>query len=298
MASYEKKRHVEASDESTLQAQDQVVHNDLEGEESSEDDSDLEEEAMDTEINEVHMSAESWPFSKKQCSLGGIADLLLSQNQIGCVVKQSEAQLAEESDSDDDMDDHVYGVTSVISLADKEDIPCIAQIRDLLITKCKECADSSCHAEFQRLLDKTRVGLLISERFLNIPPQLAPPLHLSLHKDLTRAKSKDEKWNFEYLVLMCKCYETMGQAKKKKKKKDSKLDQEIKSFFFANAEDEIFQKESILSFKYSILEETDTAIGGSWGVDETQLKTYRTVMVVPMLKMADILRDIQNNLSS
>lgn len=60
MASYEKKRHVEASDESTLQAQDQVVHNDLEGEESSEDDSDLEEEAMDTEINEVHMSAESW----------------------------------------------------------------------------------------------------------------------------------------------------------------------------------------------------------------------------------------------
>lgn len=65
---------------------------------------------------------------------------------------------------------------------------------------------------------------------------------LFFSKDLTRAKSKDEKWNFEYLVLMCKCYETMGQAKKKKKKKDSKLDQEIKSFFFANAEDEIFQK--------------------------------------------------------
>lgn len=71
---------------------------------------------------------------------------------------------------------------------------------------------------------------------------LTQMITLFFSKDLTRAKSKDEKWNFEYLVLMCKCYETMGQAKKKKKKKDSKLDQEIKSFFFANAEDEIFQQ--------------------------------------------------------
>lgn len=61
-------------------------------------------------------------------------------------------------------------------------------------------------------------------------------------KDLTRAKAKQEQYNFDYFVLMCKSYETMKHGKKKKKKNDSKLDQEVQNFFFANAEDEIFQQ--------------------------------------------------------
>lgn len=57
-------------------------------------------------------------------------------------------------------------------------------------------------------------------------------------------------------------------------------------------------QESILSFKYSIMEETDSAIGGSWAMDETQLKTFRTILVVPASRMDNILKDIQSNLAS
>lgn len=63
-----------------------------------------------------------------------------------------------------------------------QDIPCVKQIRGLLLTKCDQCADKNILAEFKKLVtsDQTKVGLLISERFFNIPPQLAPPLHQSL----------------------------------------------------------------------------------------------------------------------
>ncbi len=120
-------------------------------------------------------------FLKSQVNLSEMTDLVLSQNHVGSVLKQSADQLAEESDSSDD-DDNIYGFTSVINITDKKDENCIKSVRSLLEERCSKCASAAEREQFVRIINdpKHSVGLLLNERFINIPPQLAPPLHKSL----------------------------------------------------------------------------------------------------------------------
>lgn len=60
-------------------------------------------------------------FLKAHIDLGGLTELIISQNYVGSVVKQSEPLCEEETDIDDDTDSNdgndVFGITTVINLS-------------------------------------------------------------------------------------------------------------------------------------------------------------------------------------
>lgn len=56
-------------------------------------------------------------FLKAHIDLGGLTDLIISQNYIGSVVKQSDDGI--EEDEDDDVND-VFGITTVINISDRQ----------------------------------------------------------------------------------------------------------------------------------------------------------------------------------
>lgn len=56
-------------------------------------------------------------FLKAHIDLGGLTDLIISQNYVGSVVKQSEE--IDESDDEDSVND-VFGITTVINVSDKQ----------------------------------------------------------------------------------------------------------------------------------------------------------------------------------
>lgn len=56
-------------------------------------------------------------FLKAHIDLGGLTDLIISQNYVGSVVKQSEE--IDESDDEDSIND-VFGITTVINVSDKQ----------------------------------------------------------------------------------------------------------------------------------------------------------------------------------
>lgn len=58
-------------------------------------------------------------FLKAHLNLSELAELIINQNYVGSVIKQS---MGEEDDSDDEGDDinDVFGVTTVINLTDKQ----------------------------------------------------------------------------------------------------------------------------------------------------------------------------------
>jgi len=57
-------------------------------------------------------------FLKAHIDLGGLTDLIISQNYIGSVVKQSE-EIDESDDEDNDIND-VFGITTIINVSDKQ----------------------------------------------------------------------------------------------------------------------------------------------------------------------------------
>lgn len=117
-------------------------------------------------------------FLKAHINLSELTDVIISQSNIGSVVKQSTAD--EDMDDDDDESDvnDVFGITTVINITNKKHIECVQQLRSLLSELAEEHADDRIKAFVNKILtdDTQNVGLIINERFVNIPPQISVPL--------------------------------------------------------------------------------------------------------------------------
>jgi protein BCP1 len=94
---------------------------------------------------------------------------------------------AEGSDEDDDDDgvgdvNDVFGVTSVVNITEKHNLECVQQLRNLLLELCSEHATDQANTLIRSLLSdgSQSIGLLISERIVNIPAQISVPLLESL----------------------------------------------------------------------------------------------------------------------
>ncbi|XP_029649608.1 protein BCCIP homolog [Octopus sinensis] len=127
-------------------------------------------------------------FLKANINLGQLADTIISQNYVGCVLKQCEV---EEDESDDGIDeDPIFGVTTVINLTDKKNLESVKQLKAMLLMQCEKWAADKLPVFNQILLDtcEKQIGFLISERFINMPSSVAVPLYESLSKDLQSEK--------------------------------------------------------------------------------------------------------------
>ncbi|XP_022289211.2 protein BCCIP homolog [Crassostrea virginica] len=221
-------------------------------------------------------------FLKANINLSEMTDIIISQGKVGSVVKQS--YVPEEDEDDEEMaeDDPVLAVTSVINVTDKKDMECVKQVRSLLVSQCQKCGGDG---RFSKVLNDGdhHVGLLVSERYINIPPQISVPMFESLLKEVEKCKSKKMKYDFAYYILICKTYRQKGQ-------KDSPL-------FYTNAEEEFLKEVSEVSFQYSVQAERDTVVAGSWDAED-QFEAFRTVLLIPADKLQHGVEKIKTELAT
>lgn len=139
-----------------------------------------------------------------------MSDLLIQQTGVGSVLKQSFND--DDDDEDDEMTDasDVYGITSVINLSSHKETPCVIEFFTLVNELAKEHATNEVQAEINKILSSSKLGLLINERFINIPPKISDPLLTSLNDELHRIKKKDPSYDFDYLIMVCKKYKPKG----------------------------------------------------------------------------------------
>lgn len=64
----------------------------------------------------------------------------------------------------------------------RQDVQCVEEVKELLLDRCEKSAAPSVTEQLEKILGDTSkpVGLLLSERFVNVPPQIALPLHKHL----------------------------------------------------------------------------------------------------------------------
>ncbi|EPS74079.1 hypothetical protein M569_00676, partial [Genlisea aurea] len=140
----------------------------------------------------------------KQWDLSGFVDLILRQTTVGTVVKI-------EGDDDDD-DDGVYALVSCLNLGRYKDSKCIVELKDYLL---KLCQDVDIKSKLKSFLGENGhdVGLIISQRVVNLPPQILPPLYDALFDEIrwaTEDEPTDELRNsfrFKNYLIISKIYE-------------------------------------------------------------------------------------------
>ncbi|XP_025129688.2 BRCA2 and CDKN1A-interacting protein isoform X2 [Bubalus kerabau] len=249
-------------------------------EEQDEDDSDEEEDEEDEVVSEeVNIEFEAYSISdndydgikkllqqlflKAPVNTAELTNLLIQQNHIGSVIKGT---------------------------------PCAEQIKELILRLCEKNCEKSMVEQLDRLFNDTArpVGFLLSERFINVPPQIALPMHQQLQKELAEAHRANKPCGkCSFYLLISKTFVEAGKSNSKKKRSNQKKDE----LMFANAEEEFFYEKAILKFNYSVQEESDTCLGGRWSFDDVPMKPLRTVMLIPGDKMSEIMEKLKEHLS-
>nr|XP_056705686.1 BRCA2 and CDKN1A-interacting protein [Euleptes europaea] len=310
MASQAKRRRADGPpdgrEEAAVGEDSEVGEEDDDDDDDEEEEEETEEEELDEEVNvefEAHsISVNDYNgikkllqqlFLKAPVNTAELTDILIQQNHIGSVIKQAEA--LEESDDEDDVDE-VFGFISLLNLTERKGTLCAEQIKELILSQCEKNCEQSMVEQLDKLLSDTikPVGFLLSERIINVPPQIALPMHQQLQKELTEAQRTNKpcgKCHF-YLLLS----KTFTDAKSNARKKGSSA-QKKEELMFSNAEEEFFYEKSLLKFSYSIQEESDMCLGGRWSFEDTPMKPMRTVMVIPADRMNSIMDKLKEYLS-
>ncbi|XP_076044993.1 protein BCCIP homolog [Oratosquilla oratoria] len=260
---------------------------------------DVDFEGFRAEDNDFHGIKQliQMTFRGLDVDLSGIADTIISQNYVGSVIKQvsdemDEDEEEEEEEAGEDELQQVFGVTTVINLTSRKDESCISGLRSALVEK----SGSSGSDETNRLLrdilgnESKHVGLLLSERLVNLPPQFALPIFESLGDEVEEAKTKKMPYDFTYLLMICKLYKMEGKKKKKQKQPSINL------VMWSNPEEEIFAEECLASFEYEV--KGDTGLGGDWEEDDAEYTPYRRVLLLKADKVPSIIHKVKQNLVS
>lgn len=236
-------------------------------------------------------------FLKAHIDLGGLTDMIISQNYVGSVVKQSD-DLEESDDEDNDIND-VFGVTTVINLSSGQNYLCIQQLRDLLKQLANEHATDATNSMIKNILenDSEALGLLINERFVNIPAQISVPLLENLTSEIKRANNKRMAFDFSYYVLICKLYKMEDQKMGKKLKSKKKSNAEEPTVIWSNPEEEIFAEDATCSFEFSVEKESDSGLSGTWTEGDDEMVPYRRVLLFEATKLQSIIDRIKNHVS-
>ena len=103
-----------------------------------------------------------------------------------------------------------------------------------------------------------RIGLILTERLVNIPSEVVPPMYSMLLEEISWAIEEKEPYDFTHYLILSKTYREIASAldqedtpKSKKQKKASR--KEASEVFYFHPEDEVLQRQSLCFGSYAYL---------------------------------------------
>lgn len=237
-------------------------------------------------------------FLKADVNVSALSEHIISRNYVGSVVKQGldGDDNDEESDDDDDDDDvnDVFGITTVVNISHSQNEECVQQLRKLLKDSSSNYADDKTNGLINNILenDSSALGLIINERFVNIPADISIPLLENLISDMKRASKKKMPYEFQYYILISKLY----KMKPKIGKKNKKNNEEEPELFWSNQEEEIFSDDAMCTFEFSV--DKDNGLSGTWTEDDAEMTPFRRVMFFEASKLPKLVEKVKTMLAN
>lgn len=223
-------------------------------------------------------------FLKAHINLSSLTKLIIEQSYIGSILQQC----VDEDDPDNSDDegaavDEVFGITSVINLTHHKDVECVKEVKKYLLDKTQKklaglFEDSS-----------NQVGLLFNERFINIPPQVSVPLLENLCKEIDEAKKEGKPFDFTHFILISKLHESTRKDPESKKKKAKGT----ANILWVNAEEEPVSELGEILGEFSVRNESDAAVSGTWDEDDEQFDPKRRIILLTAKQVPEALIKIK-----
>ena len=187
-------------------------------------------------------------FMFENINVGQLADLLIAQHEdVGTTIRA---------------DDQIFGLFSYVplssNLAKKNHSSFIDEFYNFIKLKCKNADEANKNKILEIIGDKNaNLGLIISERIVNLPEETIPPALGLATKEINECREVEEKdydkrFDFDYLILISKFVKIIGESNKKNKKvkKDEALNGNNEAYY--KFETPLFFKKAVASIEYKI----------------------------------------------
>jgi len=182
-------------------------------------------------------------------NVSDLANHLIAQRNVGSVITQSHDDM-DDDDSDEEQENNaggannasstnghsndmlepnneVFGVGTVVRLTRGQEQNSIAEqiISHLLVNTARSEKAAALRAFFST--PGNDVGFLISERIINMPPQISVPLYETLANEIRKARAKNLPFNFTHYVMISRLLVSPDE----------------RNVMYTNAEEEVFLPE-------------------------------------------------------
>ncbi|CAF2853528.1 unnamed protein product [Rotaria sp. Silwood2] len=191
-------------------------------------------------------------IKKSILDLNQLGTQLVTQQSCGSVFYQPLDSTMDETDDDDDDDNPVLGICSILRFDQQYN----KQLQAWLLDKCSD------NEQAKKILQSSKCGLFINERYMNIPADISLPAIRTLRQEIT--------FPIDYWVI---------HSKLRLHKSDSN------TIYYVNGEEEIFQQYSTVSVDYCPVQSS----AGEW-------THRRKIMFVSSDKLDQICFDIEQKL--
>lgn len=189
--------------------------------------------------------------------VSALADLILAKNAVGTTIKTD----GKESDP--------FAMLLVVNLSENIGKGCVKQVVDYVVQK------TAPNTEFLLILKKLlakdaklKTGLIFSERLINMPVEVVPPMYRMLVEEMELA---DE--HYDYFLVVSKIYKLVAAniEDDEKKAKKKKVVDHVDEFDYFHHEDEVLESHALYHGRYDYThnkQETDSRrVFTEYGID-------------------------------
>lgn len=213
-----------------------------------------------------------------------LTDLILGQPLLGSTVK------VEGNETD------AYAFLSVINLHEHKDKAFVTKIIDYLRQKAAASSTLSPIADLLALPDVPPIGLVVTERLINVPSEVTPPMYSMLLEEIQWAVEEKEPYNFSHYLILSKTYTEVSskldeEDDRPKKKKKGGVDTPTVLYF--HPEDEVFQRHAICHGPYDYSTKQDEGHSDSKrAFQEMGIKPLGHMMLIDAAKFGESVKDV------
>mmetsp|Transcript_15164 Transcript_15164/g.24174 ORF Transcript_15164/g.24174 Transcript_15164/m.24174 type:complete len:541 (-) Transcript_15164:296-1918(-) len=241
--------------------------------------------------------------AKWNMASGELADIISKQATVGTMIK------AEGSGSSDSENAPLAFITAV-NINTHRKASCIQMLGDFLLFKAPNSHKKTFRKIWnQALSGNKQVGLLITERLINLPPTLVPILHAELQKDISWAQKNEDtaslkkSFKFDSFIYVTKAFypprnhgdDSDDENHQQQQHKQGMLGEGKKGrgFVWFQFEDEVVSRHATLQFSFKVpAPQTKSLASESSPGGLGSLEREQIVMLIPASKIAKIQQEM------
>ncbi len=216
--------------------------------------------------------------------ISGLADLILAQPTIGSTVKVD----GKEADA--------YALLTALNLREHREKKPIADLTQYIGEKAKKSEALATVVPGLLASGEHAVGLVLSERLINMPSEIAPPMYGMLVDEIEAAVEDGEPYEFSHYLVLSKAYHETESTLDVEERRRKKGKQEASVFYF-HPEDEVLHKHAVAHGSYPFTKADEAVADSKRAFQEMGVMPHGHMILIEASRFGDAVKAVGEYLS-